>query len=125
MAWKIYFWILLLLLLLAYTAIFMGMPSIWDLLDSFISLVAITGLFSYAYKKRILTPKFWSIVFVTIIAWDFTYNLILTDYLGVAQQIEQDYKSSIATKLASLALVIPEYIALYLLAFNSDLLWKK
>jgi hypothetical protein len=101
------------------------MPSIWDLLDSIISLVAITGLFSYAYKKRMLAPRFWTVVFITIIAWDFTYNLILTDYLGVAQQIVQDYESSIATKLVGLALVIPEYIALYLLAFKSDSLWKQ
>lgn len=124
MAWKIYFWILLLLLLLSYAAIFTGAPSIWDVFDIIISLAAITGLFAYAYKKKVLTAKFWSITFLVIIAWDLTYNLVLSEYLGVAQNISGSRDASPIQTLVGLALVMPEYIALYLLAFKSDTLWK-
>ena len=47
MGWKIYFWILLLLVLLAYSVIFLGSPTIWDVIDVVISLTAITGLFAF------------------------------------------------------------------------------
>ncbi len=117
--------ILLLLVLLAYSVIFLGSPTIWDVIDVVISLTAITGLFAFAYKKQIATPKFWFIMLITIIVWDIIYNVLLAEYLDVAQQISQDIETNLVDIILGYLLIIPEYIALYLLAYKSEALWKK
>ena len=125
MAWKIYFWIFFIILLAGYTQIFSGTPSVWDALDLMFSAIAVTGLFAYAYKEQIINPKFWSIWFVVIIVWDLLYNLILTKYLGVAQQLEPNANISNIAIIVGFLFLIPEYYALYYLAYRSEKLWNK
>lgn len=126
MGWKIYFWILLILLLIAYSAILMAMPSVWDFIDPIFSLIALAGVFAYGYKKKLFSANFWRIWLLVIISWDLTYNILLTDYLGVAQQLRSiTEEETFYEELFSWVLIIPEYIALYLLGFKSVALWRQ
>ena len=125
MGWKIYFWVFLLILLIGYAVIFLGSPSIWDFLDVIISLIAISGLFSYAYQKKILSCNFWKAWLFVIFFWDIIYNLLLSQIFGLAQNISFDIeKLSIMEMIISWVLIIPEYIALYLLGFKSSDFWE-
>ena len=62
---------------------------------------------------------------ITIIVWDIIYNVLLAEYLDVAQQISQDIETNLVDIILGYLLIIPEYIALYLLAYKSEALWKK
>ncbi len=58
MAWKIYFWLLIMLLGYSYYELFGGDTQFYDYFDLPISLIAIFGLFGYAYKKKIFNEIF-------------------------------------------------------------------
>ncbi|MGZ4851006.1 MAG: hypothetical protein ACXV2C_06475, partial [Candidatus Bathyarchaeia archaeon] len=110
---------------IAYAMILGASPAVWDILDLIFSFIALTGVFAYGYKKKLLSAKFWKYWLVAIILWDVIYNVILTNYLGLAQQIDTgNGVSPLVETLSGWILVIPEYIALYLLAFRSNGLWK-
>lgn len=126
MVWKIYFWLLSVLIVLAYALIFSVSPSISDLLDVIISLVALTGLYCYAYKYKLLSAKFWRTWLCVILVWDVIYNIFLTHYLGVAQQLTVGAsESTLLEILFGYLFFVPEYIALYLLGFRSSDLWAR
>lgn len=123
MAWKIYFWFLSVLLVISYAMIFTGQPAIWDLIDVLISAPALLGFFAYSFRKPLFNQKFWKCWFVIFIVWDVVYNLIITEYLGLAQQYEGSEESTITEMLIGYIIFLPEYIALYLLAFKADHIW--
>jgi len=116
---------LLILLLIVYGMILGTSTAVWDILDLIFSSTALAGVFAYGYKKKFLSAKFWKYWLVAIILWDVIYNVILTSYLGLAQQINtENGVSSLVETLLAWILIIPEYIALYLLVFRSNGLWK-
>ena len=126
MGWKIYFWVLFLLLIIAYAMILTTSPTFWDILDPIVSFVALAGVFAYAYKKKIFSANFWKTWFVVIIIWDLTYNIVLTEYLGVAQDIGSSLEEGTPIDhILSILIIIPEYIALYLLGVKSPDIWNK
>lgn len=101
-------------------------PSTWDYLDTMFSLVALAGFFAYAYKKKLLSAKFWKFWLVIFILWDLTYNLIISYHLGLAQQLGPDHRAATLNEmLFGLVFLIPEYVALYLLGFKSQGIWNK
>ena len=125
MGWKIYFWIFSLFLIIAYGILFTYAPTIWEVIDLIISTVALVGLYLYAYKKKLLNPKFWASWLSLLITWDLIYNLLLSEYLGIAQKFEGSEEGTITELVISWLFILPEYIALYLLSFKSENLWKK
>jgi len=124
MVWKSYFWLLFVILLSGYYLLFTGTPTIWDKLDLVFTAFAVTGLFAYAYKEVIFNQKFWSFWLILIVAWDLVYNILLTSYFGVAQQFEPRQELNIIEILIGYLFIVPEYLALYLLAFHSETLWQ-
>lgn len=114
MAWKIYFFIFTLLVLLAYALIFSGTPNIWDYIDVFESTIALMGLFSYAFKKHLFPPAFWKYGLFIFIGWDITYSFVLSSFLEVAQQTDNsDSSSELIGQLIGWGVVIPAYFAIY------------
>lgn len=108
MFWKIYFWFFIVILVLGYST--EGIGGIWGIIDLLISIVALAGLFLYAYKKSFLNSAFWKAYLPLFIIWDFTYNLIIEPSVS-------------GTTFEPIALVgflflVPIYIALYLYAFR-------
>lgn len=126
MGWKIYFWTLSILLLIASTMILNATPSIWDYLDTIFTIIALAGLFAYIHKKKLLTAKFWKYWLIFCVLWDITYNLIISYYLGLAQQLGPGHgATSFNGVLFNWAFFMPEYFALYLLGYKSESLWNK
>ena len=124
MAWKIYFWLLGVLLVLAYVMLLSSHPTVFDFLDVPISLVALAGGFAFAYKRRLISKGFWRLWLVAIVAWDLAYNLLLTDMLGLAQQLEGEESGTAAT-LVFWATIVPEYVAIYLYGYRRDTIWSE
>ena len=120
MGWKIYFFIFTILVLIAYALIFTGSPVIWDYIDTIESTFVLVGLSAYAFKKQIGTPQLWKYLLFVFIGWDITYNLVLSSYLGVAQQVTVENASiSNIEVLIGWVIIFPAYYAIYKLGFAS------
>lgn len=111
MFWKIYFWILLVLLLVGYIEMAFGKAlSAIYFIDLAISIPSLVGFFLFAYKKIFLTAKFWQPYIIVYILWDLFFNLVLEP------RIDNDY--SWITAFIGFVVIFPMWIALYLYAFR-------
>jgi hypothetical protein len=119
--WKIYFFILSFLLLIAYFDIFRTGATLFDFVDVIISLIALLGLFGYSFQRKIYEKKLWQIWLFVIIIWDVIYNLLLTHTLGVAQN---SIKLSLGGYIFNMLTLLPEYFALYFYGYQSSDLWN-
>lgn len=115
MGWKIYSWILAGCLAIAYYDIFSESAKIQDILDIPVSLVALVGLFGYAYKKKIGKRKFWQFWLLLLITWDILYNFFLKKYPDIPA----------GWLAAGYLLFLPEYIALYKYSFTQRFQWNQ
>jgi hypothetical protein len=126
MWWKIYFWGYALLLITTYYFLyFKGRPKVWDYLDSPLSVIAMVGVFGFAYEIKLFTPQFWKLWLIVIIGWDLIYNILITKILGEAQQIEIEEEGSpswLAT-ITNWVFIFPQYVALYLYSNRSPNIW--
>ena len=117
MAWKVYFWFLTAVLVALYALTFsQSAPAIYNYLDIPISLIALIGLYGYAFKKPIGHYNFWKIWLVAVVLWDISFNLVLPGRT-VADPL------NMAFFLIWSAIILPEYVALYLYGFRSQPLW--
>ena len=147
--WKIYFWIFSTInVLFAVSSLFD--PGLefegwlkWLLLfASLLTLISLIGLYAFSWRKRILQPIFWQILFVvntifTIVAIVYTIrqttSKIINDPEYLALQ-SSGVQASSETAILVITIIfiyivlvpfIPAYIANYLYAFKSKALWQK
>ena len=114
MGWKIYSWFFLLIIVAGYTEALITEPkTILFSLDLIFTIYGLAGLFTYAYRIKLLSANFWKICFVLNVTWDLIYNTIL-----------QDITLTPIVGLIGLAICLPTYVALYLLGFKSANLWE-
>jgi hypothetical protein len=94
--------------------------SLLDVLDIPISLIALVGVFGYAYKRKIIGERFWQFWLFVAIGWDILVHGALEDFsdLGEISTIEIGIGLAVAALL-----ILPQYIALYLYGFRSTALW--
>ena len=107
--WKIYFWVLFILMLTGFANL--GLNKIWLIIDLLFSVAAFVGLFSYAYKRKVLNSISWKIFFPILLIWHFLYFGFI-----FPQIIEPD--CTIIQLVICILLWMPFYIALYLYAFR-------
>ncbi len=115
MGWKIYFWLLSLLLFAAYVIIAIDGLTVFDVMDIPISIIALIGLYGFAFKKKIFVKEFWKLWAFVIVLWDISYNFFLATYPDV---------SKFETAMV-LLILLPEYVALSLYAYFPTTLWKE
>jgi len=104
MIWKIYFWLLIVLLPIGvYNE---GINNFWDILWLLMISWALVGLYFFSYKKAFLSHSFWKSFFVIYILWDLTFNLIA---LPIVWEKQFDF--------IGFAVILPLYYSLYCYAF--------
>ena len=123
MFWKIYSVVLVAILLPTYVVVMGSTYSMWDFMDMAVTVGALMGFMGYAYKFRIISMTLWKVYFFLAIVWDIFYNIIITLVLNLAVHLPNEPKMGASGVLLSFAIVIPEYIALYLYGFQSESLW--
>lgn len=137
MRWKIYFWILTLVIVAGtglYMAESLGMmlpdeegpifeePWTWlDWLDTLIMGASLVGLFGFAYKKTVGKQRFWKRWFIFILIFDIAY--IINDYRNGIFDTEDMWRPEIVFPLVIIC-ILPYYFALYLYGYKSDSLWN-
>jgi hypothetical protein len=121
MAYKVYFWFLLTLLVLTYAQTFSAQVSLYDLMDLPFSMVALTGLFGYVYNRRVGLQRFWVAFFCVQIGWDLFYVSQRTFQLPENGSLAEFNVGLFFSCL----LVAPCYIALFRYAFRRTGLWHR
>ena len=87
----------------------------------FISIIEMTGLFGFAFRKKILSQTLWKVAFfivLAIFAHGFFYESVI-DYLNN----ELDILGFLFVVVVQLPF-IPLYLALYLYAWKSNHIWE-
>lgn len=118
MFWKIYTGVLAILIFSGYgIAVFQGL-SLLETVDIPITLLALAGLFGFTFRIPIFNRQIWRSVWIAIIAWDLYINLSLTDWSSGSEE-------SLTNAAIFFALLVPQWIALFLYAYRSEPLWKE
>lgn len=127
--WKIYFWVMASLHLLAIVTTFVAPEDEYSSLDQLVNYVVypiiILGVFGFAYGKSIFASGFWKIWILVTLATDarsFSY-LFETDFIDAAGM---GLYLSIALIVALATIMIAlQYFCLYLYAFRSPEIWRE
>lgn len=120
--WKIYFWFLLVVVGLLFGAsLVLGLDMI-KILDSPVSLIALAGLFGFAYQKTIGGSIFWKVWLPFVVVWDIFVNFLWNGVSGLYDLSTLEIAFVIAIFYL---LFLGEYVALYLYGFCSPKIWSK
>jgi hypothetical protein len=123
MIWKIYFFILSLL----YTAYMvaailypeaMELESI-DYFDLGFALLALVGVFGYAFRRTVLSKNVWKLYLPFIILWDIGFATLRNEWIG-----GKDLMYEIMALIIIVLTLIPQYVALFRYGFRSAQLWE-
>jgi hypothetical protein len=128
MAWKIYGWGMLLLVLVTaagrLTIHFKrpGSVTSWDLFEAVFNLVLIPGLFGFAYGRPYLRRLFWELA--VPLAW---VALVCGLFSPTHRKLvrEKGLRVAVAASLASLVLNIPGIWAITLYAYFRPEIWMR
>jgi len=115
MLWKIYFWIVVLFCLIS-IPFYITILRVWEFIDVSLMIIAMIGLFRFAWKKKILKNRFWKVFFFIWVIWTPIYHF------GIPLPAEVVNSFAIPQWLiAVLTLIpaIPQFIAVYYYAFSN------
>ena len=102
-----------------------GTPSLVDLIDIPISLIAWSGLYAFVHRKKFSAARLWQVWFFVIVIWDITYNVFFDLYLGIGQKVEDVEPTTALCTLTALIFLVPEYVALYLYGCKGETIWNE
>lgn len=128
LAWKIYFWIYLVLLVPSLAIIYsgVGLLNLASFYEILMSISILLGLYCYVFNKKIAPKIFWIFTFWYIIVIDtsyrFLYNFtILKPYLDIS--VPQIFVSQISPQINTIEnfivgifVAFPAYLASYRLS---------
>ena len=125
--WKVYFWLLVTLIVAALAVEFTFLKDIpWSIFDwiSYLSTPAgVIGLFGFAYRKAILGKRFWSIASPLALCGEYgtpmAYGLLAEGPI-VGLQDADDAPAVVAV----VALFLPHVYALLAYGYGSDGIWR-
>lgn len=124
---KIYFGFLVIDAVIPYFSLIYFPPreifGIWDIINFSILAVAVIGLFSFVWKKRIFTRKFWKIYFFVFLIW----NIIFLCFVPMPQIIIAQTVGSGQSRWFMVLYIalsrIPLYGSLFFYTFKENI-WK-
>ncbi len=123
--WKIFFWVLASLegLSMIYNFVYPEEQGLGSIIGELIvySLI-LTGLFGFAYNKKILFQKFWRYLIPAGIGWD-VYTIFLTGYFEVTEEYEL-YILIGTLVILVLPILIFQYLALFFYSYKSENIWS-
>jgi hypothetical protein len=133
-AWKIYFWLSILISLLMMLSIGLGFTdsrallnleadyTLLDGLDFSLWLLSLLGVYGMAWTKKIFFHRFWLILFFVYLFWVVFYSLIYPFYFGFPT-----YGSNpdIDNLMFEIPLSLIHFYPLYRYVFGMNFLWIK
>lgn len=95
--------------------------NIFELIDIIFWITALIGVYCYSYQKVMLSLIFWRCLLPLVILWDVFFYV----YAPIDEPLEYDAELIVISVVAFIVLVLPEYIALYILGYRSKGLWDE
>lgn len=122
--WKIYFWIVAVLLVLSFVIAIVveNKFSVLLAVDISLGLIAIAGMYGYVYQIRILKQKFWKRYFPFMIVWELLYSIVYSTFVNYPGSITLRYIAGMAFVYL---LVMPMLLSLYRYSYCSKEFWSK
>jgi len=120
MFWKIYAILLTVILVTAYVIVFVGGVQTLHYVDLPISIIALVGLYGFAFQVKLVNIWIWRVWLGIVVAWDMYYNFY--DAISSAPEFSPLIIGGI---VVAIGIIIPEYIALFLYGFRSHSIWDK
>ena len=129
MAWKIYFWVMN--VLVVGTLVMLALPfgddhAIYPLADYIIvpvSTVQVVGLYGYAFKLPLLSERLWRLTFPVFVLSLLASLIVAGTRFGVEQGVMMPVATIFIAMLA-LPIFLPMLIANRLYAFRSPMIWR-
>jgi hypothetical protein len=121
--WKVYQALLALSYVFGYVLTGVQWIQPFDVVDMIVTLVAMVGLFGFAYRRRLANAVFWRRWLPIQVAWDIVVVVFLAQ-IGLAHQVPGAGERSATFDLTvQLVFLLPLYIALFRYGFRSPELW--
>ena len=124
MLWRIYSVAFTILSVANYSILMKASPTMWDYLDMIISVGALMGFIGFAFEFRIISVNLWKVYFFLGIGWDIFYGIIIVKLFDLSVHLPNWEKTTWTNVAVSFALIIPEYIGLFLYGYKSGPLWE-
>ncbi len=116
MLWKIYFWFMTILLVANWASAIFSDYNFWAIYEVVPNGLALVGLFSFTFKKKIFRPNFWKFVFVFSIVSE-----IVSGYIELSNQGSIYHSNPIMLWSIFVFMVIllsPTYYSVYKIGFT-------
>ncbi len=124
--WKVFFWIYAVLTVGGVTLSFFSPETKWYeiVLEFFLYVLVITGLYGFTYNKKYFTAKSWLHILLLLILYDLSnwYIMFTQDFGGMA---DLSYIIIVALVLTTALLTILPYLALYRYGLKSPEIWEQ
>lgn len=120
MFWKIYFVILIILLVFAHA--YTGIPRAWEVIGLVFDALGIVGLVGFCWERKILVRYFWMVFMPIFVIWFFLYGYVIPEVHVVYTAPVPSWFDTF-DKLFSWAINLLWFIALFLYAFIKSELW--
>lgn len=116
MIWKIYFWFLIAIIMLAILVGFLTTPglftNIFDIFNMLFMLIGLIGVYGFAYKKRVGPKSLWLTILIITLLYQILYSFVFDPRYGASPAL------SIADQLVTFVPLIPMFIALGLYSLS-------
>lgn len=124
--WIVYFWIIAILVVVsALGRVFLyfrpDQVKFYDIVESVISIAAIAGLHGYVYQSAYLSPFFWQVTWILLLA---AWLASLRDQKNGEMINKIGLKKGIAVIAVTAILGFPTLLVLFAYAFLSKSLWN-
>ena len=120
MFWKIYFCIILAVVILSH--IMIGFPTVWEFLDLVANIVAMIGLWGFCWEYGVFRRLFWKSFAVAFVGWLIVYDFVIPMPQDIAE-INPPLAYEVTSELVLIMLIVPWILALYLYSFRKSELW--
>lgn len=122
--WKIFCWVFVLIQLSAAISMAADYEELtWqDPVDIFIYGFVCTGIYGFAYQKKILIPLAWRALIVITLLWDSIY--LGTEFYDLLVTEDEGRVIFVIILIVFSPLLFLQYLALYKYAFQSAHLWQ-
>jgi hypothetical protein len=90
-----------------------GASNSFTLLNHSVWLIALIGLYSYAYKKNVIdNPGFWSVFLIIYVAWE---AFSIQQHITTSQE-NISFRVVLLATILYVIVKLPEYVSIYLLS---------